>query len=70
MIEKLKTTAVSGLCLLSASSMFAEDQVPVPSDMQTIVSDASGLWVTVKALLVGITAVMIGIWVVKKIKAH
>lgn len=45
-------------------------EAAVDTDIQGIVTDASTLWGTVKTLIVGIVAVMIGLWVVKKIRGR
>lgn len=66
MINKLKSAAAFGVCLMTVTLANAA----VDTEIQGIVTDASSLWTSVKALIVGIVAVLIGVWVVKKIRAR
>jgi len=69
MISRFKSVTSIALCLLTCA-LAASAEAAVDTDIQGIVTDAAALWATVKTLIVGIVAVLIGIWVVKKIRAR
>lgn len=69
MKDRIKS-AFNTLVFFGSLALATGAQAAVDSDIQDIVTDASTLWGTVKTLIVGIVAVLIGIWVIKKIRAR